>query len=468
MSDRLVLLPTDARATHLHVIGQPGTGKSRALESWILQDIAAGHGVGVIDPHGELFDHLLSHLARMCQEQPTLVEQIVIINPLDKTWTVGFNPLEALTGFSSERLASFLADVVIKIWHVDQASSPRMIRLLLHTFLALTELGLGLTDLPEFITNTMWREQLLLKVRHPDVLRYFQHEFPKTSGGIQQWVTPVLNKIGSLLFDPDLKVIFTGKSTIHFRRILEENLVLLVNASKGHLSETNSALFAAFIVAHIQKAALSRPENQKRRPFYLYLDEFQNYTTDNIRDILSESRKYNLTLILAHQYLNQLSTDLLGAVLNTTGTLVSFRVGYQDAHVLAHELFPPEYLTRREWALHFLRVGRVPLPLPLPHKEPLHQAELIATLTSLANREFVVRRRGPYPPLKQRTLDMPAPHISDALYFAREELVRRSAQRYGRLKTEWENEPYAGSTNIRDTDISYYEEITPPALPAGE
>lgn len=468
MPDRLVLLPTDARATHLHVIGQPGTGKSRALESWILQDIAAGRGVGVIDPHGELFDHLLSHLARLCQKKPTLADRIVIINPLDKTWTVGFNPLEALEGYSSERLATFLSDVVIKIWHVDQASSPRMIRLLLHTFLALTELGLGLTDLPEFITNTTWREQLLLKVRHPEVLRYFHHEFPKTSGGMHQWVTPVLNKIGALLFDPDLRVIFAGTSTIHFRRIIDDNLVLLVNASKGDLSETNSALFAAFLVAHVQKAALSRAEGQKRRPFYLYLDEFQNYTTDNIRDILSESRKYALSLILAHQYLNQLPTDLLGAVLNTTGTLVSFRVGYQDAQYLAHELFPPAYLTRREWDLRFLRVGRVPLPLPLPHNEPLNQAELIATLTSLANREFVVRRRGPYPPLKQRTLDMPAPHISDELYFAREELIRRSAERYGRLKSDLGNEPYAVSTEIRDTDISDYEEIPPPALPAGE
>lgn len=305
-------------------------------------------------------------------------------------------------------------------------------------------------------------------MKHPEVLRYFHHEFPKTNGGVQQWVTPVLNKIGDLLFDPDLRLMFSGKSTINFRQIIDNQLVLLVNAAKGQLSESNSALLAAFIVAHIQKAALSRQDGETRHPFYFYLDEFQNYATDNIRDILSESRKYALTLVLAHQYLDQLSPDTRWAVLNTRGTLACFRIGYDDAEYMAHQLFPPDYLSRWQWELRFLRVGHMPLPLAMRSSQPLTQAELISHLTELPNREFIVRRRGPYPPLKQRTLDLYAPQISDALYFAREELVRVSAQRYGRLKHDTESTFENGPTFFTERDITDYEEIPPPALSAGE
>jgi Type IV secretion-system coupling protein DNA-binding domain len=459
-----VVLPVDARSTHLHVVGQPGTGKSRALESWIMQDIAKGHGVGVIDPHGEMFDHLLSRLAGLLPQHPELAERVVIINPQDPTWTVGFNPLEVIQGFSTERLAAFLTDVVIKIWRVDTASAPRMIRLLTFTFLALSELGLTLAELPRFLTDTDWREELLGRLAHQDAANFFRFEFPKSPGLVHQWVAPVLNKVGAFLFDRDLRLMFSISSTINFRHILDRELVLLVNLSKGHLGEGNSALLGAFIVAHLQKAALARDELAKQRPFYLYLDEFQNYTTGNIIDILSESRKYGLSLILAHQYLSQLGGELLDAVLNTTGTLASFRVGYQDASRLSHELFPPAFLEKWQRELRFLRVGRFPIPYPHTEREPLSREELAMILTQLEQREFVARRRGPYPPRKQRTLEMPTPRLSDALWQAREQLVKNSGQLYGRLKSEARSE-YDGqhgqwspkSSGI--TDITDYEEI---------
>src|SRR5207253_475749 len=142
-----------------------------------------------------------------------------------------------------------------------------------------------------------------------------------------------------------------------FRKILDGNRVLLVNLTKGILGEGNSAMLGAFIVAHLQQAALSRADTRKREPFYLYLDEFQNYTTDNIKDILAESRKYGLSLILAHQYLKQLAGDLQAAVLNTAGTLACFRVGYQDASLLAREIFPPEFLRQPKQTMRFQRLG---------------------------------------------------------------------------------------------------------------
>lgn len=465
-ADRRLSLPPGARATHLHVIGQPGTGKSRALESWIMQDILSGQGVGVIDPHGELFDHLLSRLARLVSDNPSLAQRVVIINPVDRNWTVGFNPLEAIPGYSTERLAGFLTDVVIKIWKIDATNAPRMIRLLMHTFLALAELELSLASLPRFLIDADWRETLLLRVRHADVLSYFRHEFPQ-KGATHQWITPVLNKVASLLFDPDLRLMFSTRSTIHFRQILDRGLVLLVNTSKGILGEGNSALLGAFIVAHIQKAALARADGLPHRPFFLYLDEFQNYTTDNIKDILSESRKYQLSLVLAHQYLDQLPADLLGAVLNTTGTLACFRVGYQDASQLSHELFPPEELLRSWWDFQFLRIGKVPVPLPLRQSEPVAREELVKWLTQLERREFVAKRRGPYPPIKQRTFEMRAPEMSDALLDARAELMRISGERYGRLKYEVRAEAHHDQVDVDYEDITYYEPVPPAALPAG-
>ncbi len=429
------VLDAGARATHTYVVGQPGTGKSRALESWIMQDIRSGQGVGVIDPHGQLFDHMVSRIAELTEEQPGLAERVVIINPLDRTWTVGFNPLEAIQGISTERLALFLTDVVVKIWQVDSAAAPRMIRLLTFTFLALAELGLRLADLPRFLQDEEWREDLISRTTHPEVVNYFHFEFPKTAGGIHQWVTPVLNKVGALFFDNDLRLIFSAGSTIHFRRIIDDGLVLLVNLSKGQLAEGNSALLGAFIVAHLQKAALARADGGAQRPFYLYLDEFQNYTTDNIKDVLSESRKYGLSLVLAHQYLSQLSHDLSGAVLNTTGAIASFRVGYEDASSLSRELFPPGYLEIARSDVKFKRFGRYAyLPFPHEDREPLEHEERATLLTQLDRREFWVKRRGPYVPSKQRTFDMPDPVMSESLFKARAQLIKTSGERYGRLK----------------------------------
>jgi hypothetical protein len=266
------------RTTHTYVVGQPGTGKSRALESWALQDILAGRGVAVIDPHGDLFQHLVAHIAT----RPEVGERVILLDPCDRKWTVGFNPLEAIQGVSPERAALFLTDVIVKIWKLDTTTAPRMVRLLTHTFLALSCLGLTLLDLPRFLTDSDFRKHLLSRLANENARAYFAWEFPDHEGATHQWVTPVLNKIGGLLFDPDTRLMVAGHSTINFRHIVDRQRVLLVNLPKGIIGEGASALLGAFIVAHFQKAALSRASVSQRQPYYLYLDEFQNYTTDNI------------------------------------------------------------------------------------------------------------------------------------------------------------------------------------------
>jgi hypothetical protein len=450
------------RAAHTYVIGQPGMGKTSALKSWVLQDAADGQGLAVLDPHDQLYDDLVFHLAAMATRRPELVEKVVLMDPKHKVWTVGFNPLQPIPGIPRERQASLLTDVIVKIWKLDATALPRTLRLLTHSFVILSEFGLTLLDLPRFLSGRAWRESLLQRSAHPAVAEYFHYEFPVRDGAALQWVTPVLNKIGPLIFDPDMRLMLGTRSTINFRRILDDNLILLVNMPKGILGEGNSALLGAFIVAHLQQAALSRADSRNRNLFFLYLDEFQNYTTDNIKDILSEMRKYGLSLVLAHQFLDQLPTDIRGAVLNTAGTLISFRVGYDDARVLAREIFPPGCLKTTEQKLAFRRVGGYPLPLLREKTEPLAAEALATLLTELRPREFWSRRRGPHPPIKQRALYMPEPVLSEALFQARTRLVNTSGQRYGRLKSEVVKELKHEQVQERPDhagDAGFYEEV---------
>lgn len=419
------------RATHAYVVGQSGTGKSRALESWIMQDVLAGRGVGVIDPHGDLFSNLLARIAPRKQ----LHERVVILDPLDPDWIVGLNPLEAIEGFSQERIALYLTDVVIKVWKLKPESAPRMIWLLTNCFLALANLGLTLLDLQRFLVDSDYRDEMTSTLTNSAVRHYFELEYPNTSKSAQQWATPILNKLGNLLFDPDVRAIFQKRSTINFRQVLDEQKILLVNVPKGILGEGLSSLLAAFIVAQIQKAALSRANSPSRPPFYLYLDEFQNYTTDNIADILSESRKYALSLILAHQYLQQLPDELRSAVLNTAGTMVSFRVGYKDAIDLAKEIFPrPDFLEetgirpqiRAPW---FVPINFTGGNWPKGWEAPIRE------LANLENRQFWSRKRGNHQPVKQQSYWVPNPKITSDLQRQIQALRDSSGQRYAIAKS---------------------------------
>jgi len=434
-------LTTRQRATHTYVVGQSGTGKSRALESWIMQDVRANRGVGVIDPHGDLFNNLLARIADL----PDLADRVVLFDPLDPDWVIGFNPLEAAEGYSQERLALYLTDVVIKVWKLKPEEAPRMVWLLANSFLALIDLKLTLLDLPRWLIDLDFRDSLIPRLSNVSVARYFTEEYPHSQSGMHQWATPVLNKLGHLIFDPDVRLLFSSRSTIDFRQLMDERKVLLVNLPKGILGESLSSLLAAFIVAHLQKAALARADAVSRPPFYLYLDEFQNYTTDNIQDILSESRKYALSLTLAHQYLKQLPDQLRSAVLNTAGTLVSFRVGYRDGLELAKEIFPrPDFL---EPAKLDIRLSPHLMPVRVSQRR---QAEsgwdvLARELTGLENRHFWARKRGVYDPVKQSSFWVPDPQYSSEKSRRIQALRQASGLRYARKKSEFEFQPQSQS-----------------------
>jgi len=388
--DHTFQLPIE-RQTHTYVIGQPGTGKSRLLESWIMQDILAGNGLCVIDPHGDLFQALLRQIALL----PQVWKKVVIIDPCDQEWAVNINPLTTFPGIPTERIAAFLTDILLKIWKTNATEAPRMTWLMINSFIALSELSLTLPDLPAFLLDREYRERLLPGMKNSNALFYFQHEYPGTVSSANQWAAPLLNKLGGILFDPDICPLFVAGTALNFRKLIDDRNIILVNISKGTLGENTSALLGAFIVAQLQKAALSRSDQSHRSPFYLYLDEFQNYTTDNIQDILSESRKYALSLILANQYLDQLSPEIRAAILNTAGTLVSFRIGYADAREMSRLIFPSLEASRT------ISTGYSPLPgtsrLFSLFDRVLQpggtQEKTISQLTDLYDREFWARSR---------------------------------------------------------------------------
>ena len=287
------------------------------------------------------------------------------------------NPLEAIKGQSQERTALFLTDIVIKIWQISPNESPRLVWLLTNSFLALADLNLSLADFARWLQDRQWRDEQVSKITHDAVRRYWTNEFPRSDKEAQVWIAPATNKLGGILFDSAVRQMLTGNNRVTMRDIMDQGLVLLVHIPKGLLGEQSAYLLAAFIVAQIQKAALSRADVPNRRSFILYLDEFQNYTTKYIQDVMAESRKYKLSLVLAHQFLDQLSREMCSAVLNTTGTIVSFRIGYKDARAIVHEVFP-----------------RPDFPLYPGDMEKAGWEKLALELANLPPRTFWVRRRG--------------------------------------------------------------------------
>ena len=215
------ILPTSQRATHTYVIGQPGSGKSKLLESWILQDIRAGRGACLLDPHGDLFHNILAAVANM----PTLWDRVVIIDPIDPTWAVQLNPLHVPPGTTPERIAHFLTDIILKIWKLEPHLAPRMTWLTANTFCALAELKLPITTTERFLMDPDFRNPWVEKINNADTRFYFQQEFPTQQQQVREWVSPLLNKLGSFLHDPDISAMFTKQDGINIRRLIPSCLV---------------------------------------------------------------------------------------------------------------------------------------------------------------------------------------------------------------------------------------------------
>ncbi len=322
------------RRFHLLATGRTGTGKSSLLLNMLLQDIRAGRGVGLIDPHGDLAEAVLPFIPKNRRKH------LVYINPTDLDYPVALNLLGQVGDDGRHLVAENLLAIFKKIW--QDSWGPRMAYLLRNILLVLLENpGSTLLAIPKLLTDEKYRERLVRNISDPFVRHYWEREFAAFPERLRaEVISPVQNKVGTFLTNRPLRnILGQNSSTIHFGNIMNQGRILIVNLAKGRLGEEAANLLGSFIVSGLGQAAMARagqPEDE-RRDFYLYIDEFQNFTTDAFAGALSEIRKYRLSFILAHQYLDQLTENIRNSVLANIGTLVLFRLGTDDAETFGKE-----------------------------------------------------------------------------------------------------------------------------------
>lgn len=324
------------RHSHMYLIGKTGTGKSTLLETLILQDIRAGRGVAVLDPHGDLVMKLRK--AMPASRQDDLIDFDVPGNKL-----LAFNPLEPVALTKRSLAASGLLEVFKKMW-ID-SWGPRLEHILRNSFLALFDQPQAtLADVLRLLQEERYRKAVLKVVTNPQVRSFWLGEYERYPTRFQlEAIAPVQNKVGAFLSDPVLSRILTQeRSSFKLRQVMDDGKILLVNLSKGQLGEDTAGLLGCLLVSRIGLAALSRSdvEEHNRRDFFLYLDEFHSFTTMSLSTMLSELRKYHVGMVLANQYLSQLDKKIQEAILGNVGTLVSFRLGLSDAELFAKEFYP--------------------------------------------------------------------------------------------------------------------------------
>jgi hypothetical protein len=325
------------RLSHVYVIGKTGTGKSTLLETLIRQDIDAGRGCALLDPHGDLVE-------RIADSIPThRAAAVVYFDVPDPKLGFGYNPLARVGPGLRPLVASGLMDVFKKMW--DDSWGPRMEHILRNALLALLDQpSATMPDILLLLASKSFQERVIANIENKQVRAFWQTEFPKYSFRLQaDGISPIQNKVGAFLADPKLRRILTREDgQIRLRQVMDEGKVLLVNLSQGKIGADSSSLLGGLLVTSLGSAAFSRaylPEDQ-RRPFFLYVDEFQSFTTLAFANMLAELRKFGVGTVLAHQYLHQLDPDIRHAVLGNAGTLIAFRLGAYDARLIAQELEP--------------------------------------------------------------------------------------------------------------------------------
>jgi type IV secretory pathway TraG/TraD family ATPase VirD4 len=322
------------RFLHIHIIGKTGTGKSTLLGNMALQDLRAGRGFALIDPHGDLVERIRSDAIGMN------ADNVVYLDATDPAQPYGYNPLRHVRTSSIPLAASGLLEVFKKMW--SDAWGVRMEHILRNALYALLEQpNATLSDIPRLFRDKPYRKQIAASLTNAAVRLFWEQEFERYSFSYRaDGVASIQNKIGAFLADPLMRRILTEpKEAISLRRIMDEGKVLLVNLGKGRIGEDSSALLGGLLVTTIGLAAFSRADVQPdaRKDFFVYVDEFQAFTTLAVANMLSELRKYRVSLAMGHQYLHQLEPEIRHAVLGNAGTVISFRLGAEDAGYISRE-----------------------------------------------------------------------------------------------------------------------------------
>lgn len=336
---RVVKVSEQDRAKHIYTVGASGSGKTRLISHIVRQDVIRGRGFALIDPHGDLFYDTKCFIASRCIDNPELSDNVIIIDPTD-TMSVTWNPLEPLPGVSVAEQAEELIGAFRKIW--SDAWGIRLETLLRNSLIVLGDAGLTLCELSPFLTRRQFRRAVLEKVDNPTAIEYFRRFDSMTDRGQITWIEPVLNKVETALANERIRHMFSSpRSTFNLREAMDTKKHILINLNKGKLKGA-SDLLGSLMMAKITMAAFSRSdiEQHQRVPFSLFVDEFQDFASDSFKVVLSEARKYGLSLVLAHQSLSQISDDLKNIILSNAGIQIYFRTNRQDAQTLAKEIFP--------------------------------------------------------------------------------------------------------------------------------
>ena len=324
----------DDRRRHFYVVGKTGMGKTSMISNMIIQDIQAGEGIAVVDPHGELVEGLLQSVPS------SRLNDVVYFNPSDLEYPIAFNILESVDDEYKHLVSSGLMGVFTKIW--ANMWSARMEYILNNCILALLDSpGNTLLGINRLLVDKLYRKKIVSKIKDPVVKAFWVDEYANYNERFRtEAIAPIQNKVGQFLSSSIIRnIVGQPKSTIDVRQLMDDQKILLLNLSKGRVGEDNSALLGAMMITKIQLAAMSRvniPE-EDRKDYYLYVDEFQNFATESFADILSEARKYRLNLIMAHQYIAQLTsvgtaggkvTKVKHAVFGNVGNHLTIKISY--------------------------------------------------------------------------------------------------------------------------------------------
>lgn len=326
------------RSRHIYIIGQTGSGKSGLLELFALSDIFHNQGYCIIDPHGDFAINNLNFIPE-CR-----IKDVVYFNPADTEFPVAFNPLEISNPERKPNISSEVIGVLKRMF--GDSWGPRLEHILRYTLLALLDRpSATLLDISRMLTDKDFRRETLNYCQDVTVLQFWKQEFGQWNDKqVNESIAPVLNKVGAFTANPIIRnIIGQAKSSFDIRKIMDEGKILVVNLSKGLIGEDNAGILGSFLVTKVQLAAMSRsdiPDIKHRRPFYLYVDEFQNFATDSFSVILSEARKYGLNLTVANQYTAQMTESVRDAVFGNVGTTIAFRVSADDAPILAKQFEP--------------------------------------------------------------------------------------------------------------------------------
>lgn len=337
--EKVSMSPLD-RLRHIYICGATGMGKTCLIYSMIKQDVMKGRGFALIDAHGDLTNKILNFMAlpestneKLSIEDLSLQNRLILIEPFNPDWTTAFNPLESEDKGNPYLQVSEMLYIFKKVWK-DVIWGPRMDELLRNTLITLAENELTLLEIRPLLTDQLFRNKVIEKVTNSEVRDYWLTRYNQLSEKMQAvYREPILNKVSIFVSDPLIRnMIGQRKSTVNFRKAMDEGKWILLNLSKGRLKE-NCYLLGGLFITKLQQATLSRSDipEEKRRNFFLYVDEFQNFAGNNFLDILSESRKYGLGLVFAHQNFDQIDRELCSSIFGNIACQIFFRLSSQDA-----------------------------------------------------------------------------------------------------------------------------------------